>query len=523
MIKYKFVFTITIITWITAATAAIIDTGTPLGTFKQKQYYSTYQDARSAVIQAEDNLSTGGRVHLNNRETKVDEIFLKYKYDELARGFHDSDHNTAALHFFKAKPIIDRSKVFHFLQHMPKGALLHTHTSASVSSKWVVQNIFRMPGLLRCTRKDGISILTFRQMPQKHGCVTQYVSVNEERSHSVSAVEYDQALERLINLYTPTPELEYPTINRVWSKFQNMFSTISDVLLYIPAYRSFYWQMMEEMYNDNIMYSEIRMNFYELYDISGRIFPPERCITELKEIIESFKQHHPDFLGLKIIVSANRNADVPEMRERFESFKKYHSMFPKDIIGFDLVGQEDKGKPLKDFVSILQEKPKTAKFFFHAGETNWFGSSTDYNILDAILLNTTRIGHGFALMKHPVLWNAVKNRDIAIEVSPISNQVLDLVWDLRNHPGSMFLAQNIPMVVCNDDPGFWNAKGLSYDFYYAIMSLAPNDAGLKMLKQLVWNSVKYSTFEPDERQRAFTLLQTKWDQFIDEVLKGLVV
>lgn len=51
-----------------------------------------------------------------------------------------------------------------------------------------------------------------------------------------------------------------------------------------------------------------------------------------------------------------------------------------------------------------------------------FGS-TDENILFAILLNTTRIGHAFALTKHPRLMAMVKKRDIAIEVNPISNQV----------------------------------------------------------------------------------------------------
>ncbi|XP_061386159.1 adenosine deaminase 2-like [Musca vetustissima] len=518
MIKFQ-IWLLTTIAICTSAKAATTDTSV----LKQKQYYLPYQDAREAVIQAEDLLSTGGRLHLNSRESKVDEIFLKYKYDELARGFHDSDRNPAAMHFFKAKPLIERSKVFHFLQQMPKGALLHTHTSATVSSKWVVANIFRMPGLLRCVKKDGVSILSFRRMPEKHNCATQYVSVNEERSRSASASEYDRALEKLINLYTPTPELEYSSINRVWSKFQNMFSTISDALLYIPAFRTYHWQMMEEMYNDNIMYAEVRMNFYELYDISGRIFPAERCITELIDIIRKFKLQHPDFLGIKIIVSPHRNAEPDVMRKRYDIFKKYHSMYPKELIGFDLVGQEDKGKPLHNFVSVLHDLPKSAKFFFHAGETNWFGASTDYNLLDAILLNTTRIGHGFALMKHPVLWNAVKSRDIAVEVSPISNQILNLVWDLRNHPGALFLAQNIPMVICNDDPGFWDAKGLSYDFYYAIMSLAPNNAGLKTLKQLVWNSLKYSTFEAGERQRAYALLQKKWDHFIDDVLSGLVV
>lgn len=94
------------------------------------------------------------------------------------------------------------------------------------------------------------------------------------------------------------------------------------------------------------MYAEVRMNFYEvviiqtwiiglqksnecifyqfqLYDISGRIFPAERSITELKDVVERFKQRHPDFLGIKIIVSPHRNADSDAMRKRYETFKKF--------------------------------------------------------------------------------------------------------------------------------------------------------------------------------------------------------
>ncbi|XP_073829038.1 adenosine deaminase 2-like [Musca autumnalis] len=487
-----------------------------------------YKDARDAIIHAEDLLSIGGHLQLTPREEKVDEIFLYYKSHELAKGFEDPEQNPSGMHFFKAKPLIERSQVFHFLQKMPKGAVLHAHTSATVSSKWVVRNIFYMPGLLRCQNKDGVSILTFRRRPEYHGCATEYVSVSEERSHAASAEAYDRALEGLINLFTPMPELEYSTINRVWTKFQNQFNTMSDVLLYLPAYRAYHWQMLQEMYDDNIMYAEVRMKFnvvflssVQLYDINGNTFSPERCLNELMDIVEQFKQQYPDFLGVKVIIAPNRNSEP--MQKRFDTFKMYHSMYPKEVIGFDLVGQEDTGKPLENFVDILQSKPKTAKFFLHAGETNWFGSPIDYNLLDAILLNATRIGHGYALMKHPMLWNAVKSRDIAVEVNPLSNQILDLVWDLRNHPAALFVAENIPMVICNDDPGFWDAKGLSYDFYYAIMSMAPYNAGLKTLKQLVWNSLKYATFDESERKNAYAVLQKKWNVFIDDVLNGLVV
>lgn len=69
-------------------------------------------------------------------------------------------------------------------------------------------------------------------------------------------------------------------------------------------------------------------------------------------------------------------------------------LYPNFVIGFDLVGQEDKGEPLIKFADQLNNVNLNIKFFFHAGETNWNGISTDSNLFDALLLNTKRIGHG---------------------------------------------------------------------------------------------------------------------------------
>lgn len=109
-------------------------------------------------------------------------------------------------------------------------------------------------------------------------------------------------------------------------------------------------------------------------------------------------------------------------------------------------------------------------------------------------------------------------RNIAIEVNPISNQILRLVYDLRNHPAAFYLSENIPVVISCDDPGFWNVMGISYDYYYAFMAMASAEADLRLLKQLVWNSIDYSILTVAERQDAAHILNTQWNQFISYVI-----
>ena len=55
--------------------------------------------------------------------------------------------------------------------------------------------------------------------------------------------------------------------------------------------------------------------------------------------------------------------------------------------------------------------------------SDWLGTDVDENLYDAILLNASRIGHGYGIVKHPLLMQEAARRGIAMEVCPISNQV----------------------------------------------------------------------------------------------------
>lgn len=154
------------------------------------------------------------------------------------------------------------------------------------------------------------------------------------------------------------------------------------------------------------------------------------------------------------------------------------------------------------------------------GIIDWDGFGAAMNLFDAVLLNTTRIGHGYALLKQPHLMDVVRQRRICLEVCPISNQVLGLVKDLRNHPAALYSRLNVPIVIASDDPAFWGATGLSYDMYYALMSFSTAHTGLAYVKQLALNSLTYARLSDAERRKAFRMFRKDWEIFVASVIQN---
>lgn len=54
---------------------------------------------------------------------------------------------------------------------------------------------------------------------------------------------------------------DHGDINTVWRLFQRMFQTISDVIIYEETFGLIYTQIFQELYDDHIMYAEIRTSF----------------------------------------------------------------------------------------------------------------------------------------------------------------------------------------------------------------------------------------------------------------------
>ncbi|XP_063697319.1 adenosine deaminase 2-like [Culicoides brevitarsis] len=489
-----------------------------LVTFASSRVVPNLDAIRTNMMMTEEKMLEGGSQTLTEKEILVDNLIRNLKREELNAGLRNLSTFAPAMHFFQAKPLIERSKIFEIIKKIPKGASLHVHNTASVSTTWIIRNLTYRPEAEYCTNSNGLTIFT---AGDHKNCVDEAVNIQQRRfgMNFNQIRDFDAWLSSKISLVNDNPSIKHSNINEVWTEFEEIFDTIENLLTFLPFYKDYHYRMLQEFYDDGIFYTEFRTSFNELYDNFGNFYDHVQSAGVLYDVVREFGVTHSNFVGAKAIYSVFRRSDEQKLAKRVTMFTQVKMNFPNFVIGFDFVGQEDLGVPLICLQQVIGALPPETQFFFHAGETNWWGTSIDFNIIDAILFNTTRIGHGYALLKHPLLWNTVLTKNIAIEVSVISNQVLHLVSDLRNHPAAIYFALNLPVVITNDDPSFWNALGLSYDWYYAFMSLSPATSGLKFLKQLSLNSIKFSILSAQERMKMEKIFSVEWDRFLNEILQ----
>lgn len=156
------------------------------------------------------------------------------------------------------------------------------------------------------------------------------------------------------------------------------------------------------------------------------------------------------------------------------------------VSGFDIMGEEAKGHPLKTFVPeflAFQRRCASAgvsiPFLFHCGETLEGGTATDENLVDALLLGARRIGHGFALARHPHVLQRMRAAGVCLELCPISNEVLGLTGRVAGHAMYQLLAANVHCTVSSDNGTIFRCAPPTLDsrsFSFALFSHYPTSS-----------------------------------------------
>lgn len=456
----------------------------------------------------------GHDIVLSDSEKKANDILMKLKYDELDHGFHHPELFNLSKHFFDYKDEVKKTKLYEIIKRMPKGAILHAHDTAILGPDYIL-NITYMENLYICN--EDIPRYRFSMSKPTLPCKSTWQLIVDVRNAQQDVSEFDANLRKHFTLVIDNPKSVYTDINVVWSKFANYFISTSGLISYKPVWEQYFYDVLKSFRDDNVMYCEIRSVLPELYDLNGKNYDSLATAESYKGAWENFKNDYPDFMGAKLIYAPMRSVDKKTVEDYMIVAQNLKKTMPDFFAGFDLVGQEDLGRPTKDFLAVLEKYKHEFDYYFHAGETNWNGMSSDEDLVDAIVLGTRRIGHAYALLKHPAILEEVKNRGIAVEVNVVSNAVLKLVDDVRNHPLAVFLAQNLPVVVSSDDPGVWEADPLSHDVYVTFVAVSSRHADLKLLKKLALNSLFYSAHSnKNELEKVF---EDRWAKFINDVVR----
>ncbi|KAF8598475.1 adenosine deaminase-related growth [Ceratobasidium sp. AG-I] len=516
-----------------------------------------YNQDRVALIAAERALrfDAVAIASASENETRAAEIVRKLKTREAEEIWNAESEQLMypGMEFLFAKDTIMSTELYKIIKKMPKGGLLHGHMDAMCDANFLYQTALEYPNM-HIRVPTAIATDSRLPLPQfkalSADLTAQHASATSLTSSSytpgswvpLSTARRDFALggpdafdKWIVGSMMINPReayVEYNTSIKIWEKFRSTFGVAGGIIRYEPILKRYMREVLLSSIEDGISYVELRVNFY--YKVGIREDGSENLVHRdwmvlfneaIEEVKASMKEQGrgDEFVGARIIYVTLRFIDNEQLAWYMDECMALKEEFPDLLAGFDLVAQEDTGYPLIYYIeSLLGFQAETKKrgldipFVFHAGETLDDGGAADCNLYDALLLGTKRIGHGFSLAKHPLIMQMCKERGVAIEVCPISNEILRLTSSMPMHPLPVLLNNGLTVALCPDDPSVFGNMGLSFDFYQVIV--ASEITSLLSLGQLAKQSLEHSLLNDKDKKAAIQLWEKRWKAFIDDIV-----
>lgn len=429
--------------------------------------------------------------------------------------------------FSLAKEKMEQTKLWDIVRKMPKGALLHAHFDAMIDVDWLLDTAMSTKGMHiyateALSSESARAVAPFMFVFSTASALAGSTSIWEAQYQASARIPVSRAADGFphggrvgfrswvrqrctITAHESISHHDGP--NAIWQKFSSTFAILGSIIFYEPILRAAVQRMCRQLLDDGVRWVDLRAAFVFEYRREGCDKAEdgyEEVIRVMADEVDQFKamEEGKDFWGARMIWTTLRVFNKRQIVESMKQCIEVKKAYPDMIAGFDLVGQEDLGRPLQDLTPELfwfrkrcVEEGLEIPFFFHCGETLGDGNETDENLFDALLLGTRRIGHGFSLYKHPLLIDMVKEKRILVESCPISNEILRLTSSIQSHPLPALLSRGVPVALCNDDPAILgqDTNGMSHDFWQALQGW--ENVGLEGLGALAENSVRWAAFE----------------------------
>jgi adenosine deaminase CECR1 len=367
--------------------------------------------------------------------------------------------------FERLKAEATREQLYALLYDLPKGGDLHHHgTLAAYPEEWLAaatdpavlkgNEFFTRLRFNACAdsaepflRYHNIARFQWRRLSE---CAkAEYVSLTslstEQRSQWISALILDRDGEG-------RDEFFERVVLRVTALARDPNVLMEVIARYLQRYG-----------REGLRYLETQSNPLGAVDAEGNAVSAEEYVRITKAMLD-----RPDVkatgITVRFLFSVIRfHPNSESLIERaYEFVHRYRDLW----VGVNLVGREDndKGHALRFLETFRKMRRKYAgvHLSIHGGEVDAPGRE----VRNTLLLGAERVGHAVNLITDPDTMLLMRNGRNLVEVSLVSNRLLEYVPSFAHHPFPEYLRFGIPVCLNTDDPGVWDSN-LTDEYFIA--------------------------------------------------------
>ena len=211
-------------------------------------------------------------------------------------------------------------------------------------------------------------------------------------------------------------------------------------------------EMAATLAAQNVRYAEVTTTaFTHFHPLDGR---PGMTRSEYRDGLDEGRRRAAE-RGVEIgwVVDIPRDLEMPDQTVTIEYLESDQT--PDGLVAIGLGGYEV-GFPAAPYAEhFARARAIGLPAVPHAGETE--GADSVRQAVE--LLGAVRIGHGVRCLEDPALVELLVERGIMLEVCPTSNDLLQVVEHMEDHPLPRLLGAGLRVCLNTDDPG-WFATDL---------------------------------------------------------------
>lgn len=275
-----------------------------------------------------------------------------------------------------------------------------------------------------------------------------------------------------------------------WDSFEDCVTRVYDAIastVRTPEdYYAITYDYLSTLAGQNCIYSELIISPDHAREVG---LPYTDMLSGIVEAIDKARDDH----GIECRLSATliRHLGVEQATKTAQEIIDNPHSYVK---GIDLAGAEVPND-LKEYLPILKcLRGEGYRIRPHVGEV----PGCEQNIRIAIEeLECWRLGHGIQAMKDPYILNLLKEREVLLEISCLSNYFAGVIPKGEPHPIKYLYDMGIPVCLNSDDPGLFGTS------IYMETRMAMHDQmfTMKDIKQMNFTAARFALVEAEVKEK----------------------